>query len=338
MKPTESLSRQFVLSLFKEQANRLNYECQQFQAELRSFISTSSDDSCINEKLSKVLDNYSTSLNKICVQYLIKLESQLQPSSTQPSANPNPTRPYSCSLCDISYTTRSSLLRHNRKNHLHTQSSGDENDDSSSNDSDSDSDVSSLSLAQHEREFKCDICDRCFRRGQDLTRHKACCLKKLSNPYPWKCDICERVFEKASTLAYHKATHSDHRPFKCEYCTARFKLHPYLVQHIIKVHKENPWKCDECPQAFRLKKELKEHMEADHKQKEKDKQTKTERIHDNETTVGDLNRINAINNENSAVSDCMDVDKVIPDKHTSQNESCIDKTRTQTKSLFNRRL
>eukprot|EP01083_Nonionella_stella_P144926 453261_1 len=331
MKPISNpTTSHLVLDLLKEQSNRLNNECQHFQAELRSFISTTGhgDDTSINEKLSKVLDNYSTSLNKICVQYLIKLESQLP--STQPSVNPNHTGSHSC--------PKTSLLRHNRKNHPQSQSQiyDDADDDSSSYESDSAQ--SSLSHTQLEHALKCDICDRCFRRGQDLTRHKACCLKKLSNPYPWKCDICERVFEKASTLAYHKATHSDHRPFKCEYCTARFKLHPYLVQHIIKVHKENPWKCDECPQAFRLKKELKEHMEADHKQKEKDKQTKTERIHDNETTVGDLNRINAINNENSAVSDCMDVDKVIPDKHTSQNESCIDKTRTLTKSLFNRRL
>eukprot|EP01083_Nonionella_stella_P089572 249942_1 len=340
MKPTESLSRQFVLSLFKEQANRLNYECQQFQAELRSFISTSSDDSCINEKLSKVLDNYSTSLNKICVQYLIKLESQLQPSSTQPSANPNPTRPYSCSLCDISYTTRSSLLRHNRKNHLHTQSSGDENDDSSSNDSDSD--VSSLSLAQHEREFKCDICDRCFRRAQDLTRHKAFCMKKLSNAF--KCDICERVFEKASRLAYHKTSHSDSRPFKCEDCTADFKLHHYLVQHIFRVHKKNPWKCNECPQAFRLKKELRKHMESDHQQKAKDNdQTETtDTVNENETNVNNWNRINAINNQDSDASDSMDVDEVIPGRHNVEIESdkanSIYKTPKQTKCLFNRRL
>eukprot|EP01083_Nonionella_stella_P144925 453260_1 len=332
MKPISNpTTSHLVLDLLKEQSNRLNNECQHFQAELRSFISASSDDSCINEKLSKVLDNYSTSLNKICVQYLIKLESQLQPSSTQPSANPNPTRPYSCSLCDISYTTRSSLLRHNRKNHLHTQSSGDENDDSSSNDSDSDSDVSSLSLAQHEREFKCDICDRCFRRGGDLTRHKAFCMKKQSNP--WKCDICERVFESASRLAHHKTIHSDHRPFKCEYCTSRFKLHPYLVQHIIRVHKANPWKCDECSQTFRVKKELKKHVEAGHTMQE------IETLNDNHTNVDNWNRTNSIKNENSNVSDSMDVD---PDEHHLQNSSyeanSIDKTPKQTKSLFNRRL
>eukprot|EP01083_Nonionella_stella_P184815 672232_1 len=157
MKPSPS-SDQPVLALLKQQSNRLNNECQHFQAELRSFISASSDDSCINEKLSKVLDNYSTSLNKICVQYLIKLESQL--SSTQPFVNPNHTGSYSC--------PKTSLLRHNRKNHTQmTQSQlydDDDDDDDDSSSYESDSAQSSLSHTQLEHALKCDICDRCFRR------------------------------------------------------------------------------------------------------------------------------------------------------------------------------
>eukprot|EP01083_Nonionella_stella_P089571 249940_1 len=328
MKPISNpTTSHLVLDLLKEQSNRLNNECQHFQAELRSFISTTGhgDDTSINEKLSKVLDNYSTSLNKICVQYLIKLESQL--SSTQPFVNPNHTGSYSC--------PKTSLLRHNRKNHTQmTQSQlydDDDDDDDDSSSYESDSVQSSLALTQHEREFKCDICDRCFRRGGDLTRHKAFCMKKQSNP--WKCDICERVFESASRLAHHKTIHSDHRPFKCEYCTSRFKLHPYLVQHIIRVHKANPWKCDECSQTFRVKKELKKHVEAGHTMQE------IETLNDNHTNVDNWNRTNSIKNENSNVSDSMDVD---PDEHHLQNSSyeanSIDKTPKQTKSLFNRRL
>eukprot|EP01083_Nonionella_stella_P089573 249943_1 len=335
MKPISNpTTSHLVLDLLKEQSNRLNNECQHFQAELRSFISTTGhgDDTSINEKLSKVLDNYSTSLNKICVQYLIKLESQLP--STQPSVNPNHTGSHSC--------PKTSLLRHNRKNHPQSQSQiyDDADDDSSSYESDSAQ--SSLSHTQLEHALKCDICDRCFRRAQDLTRHKAFCMKKLSNAF--KCDICERVFEKASRLAYHKTSHSDSRPFKCEDCTADFKLHHYLVQHIFRVHKKNPWKCNECPQAFRLKKELRKHMESDHQQKAKDNdQTETtDTVNENETNVNNWNRINAINNQDSDASDSMDVDEVIPGRHNVEIESdkanSIYKTPKQTKCLFNRRL
>eukprot|EP01083_Nonionella_stella_P162868 535098_1 len=114
MQPTNPSSNELFVRLLKEQSNRLNCQCQQFQTEIRSFISATMDDSSIDDKLSKVLDNYSTSLNKICVEYLIKLESQIShvPSTPQ-SVNPNAsTRPYSCQLCDVSYTAKSSLRRH----------------------------------------------------------------------------------------------------------------------------------------------------------------------------------------------------------------------------------
>eukprot|EP01083_Nonionella_stella_P274630 932308_1 len=186
------------------------------------------DDSSIDDKLSKVLDNYSTSLNKICVEYLIKLESQIShvpstPQSVKPNAS---TRPYPCQLCDVSYTAKSSLRRHNRNNH--SQFSGDDGDFVCA---DSDSEQSSLSRIK----FKCDICGKCFKNAAGLGSHKVCCRKKASHA-TWKCDICDKAFPRRYALAEHKMTHSDCRPFRCEYCQKGFTRHHYLMQHITQVH------------------------------------------------------------------------------------------------------
>eukprot|EP01083_Nonionella_stella_P058225 152585_1 len=346
MQPTNPSSNELFVRLLKEQSNRLNCQCQQFQTEIRSFISATMDDSSINDKLSKVLDNYSTSLNKICVEYLIKLESQISHVSSKPqSVKPNAsTRRYSCHLCDVSYTTQSSLCRHNRNNH--SQLSDDDGDFVCGLCANSDYEQSSLSRIK----LQCDICGKCFKNAAGLGSHKVCCRERASHSSdsPWKCDICDRVFQMRYTLARHKTTHSDDRPFRCEYCQKGFTRHPYLMQHIIRVHKKNPWKCDQCDQAFRIKKELKEHVELDHKTKGSE-QTETV-INDDDTSMKN-ERFDA-----GDETDEMDADEMIHDERSLQRQHlyCSDDPSDvseansvlrlripkfkQTNSLLNRRL
>ncbi|XP_067637928.1 zinc finger protein 493-like isoform X2 [Eurosta solidaginis] len=71
-----------------------------------------------------------------------------------------------------------------------------------------------------------------------------------SDERPFKCDFCERRFKKGSTLRSHVRTHTGEKPYKCKYCEQSFAqigvLHRHLRMHLgVNIHR-----CKFCPLTF----------------------------------------------------------------------------------------
>eukprot|EP00483_Globobulimina_turgida_P012129 UN12151 len=225
-----------LLQLLKDKANIISAKSEEFQAEIKCLMdkmmqSNTGNISMYNDKLNILCADYSTSINRLEIEYLMKCEQHLQNENT---SSDDVKAPYRCDKCDLSYTAKSSFRRHNRKNHA------DDTDDEGPVDSDESSNLES-SQESNERRHECQYCDKTYTALSCLTRH---------------------VREQHSNFL--KTKRKDDRPFKCTYCVSDFADIRYLRQHIYKVHGENPWECDECEAKFRLKRMLKKHKESTH--------------------------------------------------------------------------
>lgn len=115
-----------------------------------------------------------------------------------------------------------------------------------------------------EDEFKCDNCERVFRKLNHLNTHRVKHLKE----YPYKCDRCGKGFVIKKNYDCHMLTHTNNElPLECSYCLKRFSNPEHLHRHQI-IHTENVsysekykvCKCHHCLKTFKDKETLKNHL------------------------------------------------------------------------------
>lgn len=126
-------------------------------------------------------------------------------------------KPYTCTVCNSSYSHSSYLNIHMRS---HTG----------------------------ETPYICDICGRSFRSQGKLTHHS----KRHSNVKQHPCDQCDRAYHERFELQKHiDIVHKGIRLFTCDVCDTDYKFttRKSLKQHKL-LHGEKRFSCKFCDQKF----------------------------------------------------------------------------------------
>lgn len=125
--------------------------------------------------------------------------------------------------------------------------------------------------------FRCNICQKDFRRSSTLYQHKrkhnttetqpsyTCIVcgkefnfqanltvhSRVHTGYrPYKCDMCDKSFTQSSALNCHRRIHTDERPFICNFCGRKFRQSVGLTYHKRTHTGEKPYKCSSCGKEF----------------------------------------------------------------------------------------
>lgn len=67
------------------------------------------------------------------------------------------------------------------------------------------------------RNFKCDLCQKCFTSRDPLRNH----MRTHTKEKPYMCDICPANFSHRGNLRRHKMIHTGNKPYVCDICSKR---------------------------------------------------------------------------------------------------------------------
>lgn len=175
-------------------------------------------------------------------------------------------KPYSCEICQHSFSEKSNLLKHFQKHTGAMRRSG--------------------------KAYLCSICGKRFKWNSSLSKHmklhtltnlKHCpyCEKTYTEekaltihirmhtgePLPFKCDFCSRRFNQKANLLRHVRVHTGERPFLCPVCGKSFSQSSYVTLHLRTHTKEKPYRCDICQKSFALSNTLMNHKKIHSKER-----------------------------------------------------------------------
>ena len=87
------------------------------------------------------------------------------------------------------------------------------------------------------------------------------------NLKPFKCDYCDKQFKRKFHLTRHMVAHSENpKPFTCtiENCTQRFSNKHHLTRHVKIIHDQDRYRCKLCDTRFKKKSQLQKHIKESH--------------------------------------------------------------------------
>ncbi|XP_020298691.1 zinc finger protein 525-like [Pseudomyrmex gracilis] len=118
-----------------------------------------------------------------------------------------------------------------------------------------------------EKPYRCQVCDKRFRRKQHLTSHEAV----HSSLRPHICDKCDNTYKIKQHLSRHyKLRHSDSKkPYKCQVYEKRFSTKHNLTTHEAVHSSLRPHICDKCDNTYKIKQHLRRHYKRRHSNSEK---------------------------------------------------------------------
>lgn len=115
--------------------------------------------------------------------------------------------------------------------------------------------------------FTCLICDRKFRRSNNLKVHMEAVHpidengEAQSAPPPKKCPHCNKLFSHGGNFKTHIRIHQGIRAFPCTICDKAFKLAQHLKSHIKLVHSgEKSIQCTICGRLFNHPGNFRKHL------------------------------------------------------------------------------
>ncbi|CAL1538812.1 unnamed protein product, partial [Lymnaea stagnalis] len=98
------------------------------------------------------------------------------------------------------------------------------------------------------RGFRCNICNRIFKRANHLNQH----MKLHNSEKSFPCTECSKSFGSAVVLKNHMRSHSTLKPHLCQYCDASFSTSLSLRRHAMQhTTKTNVHVCDMCNEQFK---------------------------------------------------------------------------------------
>lgn len=86
-------------------------------------------------------------------------------------------------------------------------------------------------LSLHLEDKKEIICDQCGKAFYNITTLKDHIAYVHSQERHFKCNECDKAFKRNSELVRHKTSHSDLRPHVCETCGVSYKRSTHLRRH-----------------------------------------------------------------------------------------------------------
>ncbi len=126
-------------------------------------------------------------------------------------------KPFSCTLCEKSFSTKSNLKAH-------------------------------IAYVHHKTAFSCTLCDKLFSEKGTVAKHVNAVHLKLK---PFSCTLCDKSFVVKSKLARHvNLIHHNLRPFSCTLCDKSFSQNCKLMEHIRRHNGEKLYKCTLCEKRF----------------------------------------------------------------------------------------
>ncbi|XP_067666528.1 zinc finger protein 676-like [Haliotis asinina] len=175
---------------------------------------------------------------------------------------------YHCSVCDKTYSRRTSYLKHKR----HAQC-----------------DLthflkcqlcfkvfaSHKSLNTHHKvshpsgvNYCCHICERYFSSSKALLKHEA--LKRCSKSrvlgasgevtQSMQCETCGKIYSNQSNLNRHRLKHTGERPYSCSQCGLKFADKSILKNHVQNIHVgTRPFLCQVCGKRFKTRTHVERH-------------------------------------------------------------------------------
>lgn len=86
---------------------------------------------------------------------------------------------------------------------------------------------------KHQRQFKCDVCDKKYGYKADLDRHKIEVHSKTANYY---CNICDKYLKTKAYIDDHMSMHSDNYVYQCKTCDKSFSTKQVFGKHMKQKH------------------------------------------------------------------------------------------------------
>nr|XP_049695825.1 zinc finger protein 501 [Helicoverpa armigera] len=161
--------------------------------------------------------------------------------------------PISCATCGTHFVSHTALTRHSRaalcSEHACVHC-GEGYDDAVAL-------REHLLVHQSQRVFKCEKCDKIFKRENLYSAHykrihvdnQDKSMKKKEKP--WICEVCGKTLPNKSLLLYHQRNHTGEKPYRCTQCTKSFTMRKLLQSHL-RVHtNDRPYVCKLCPKTFK---------------------------------------------------------------------------------------